>query len=321
MSKNAVKPPAASAALPVVSPSQCVRPGSLKCTCGSSPPGRTCRPRASISSRAPSSSGATAAISAVGDADVARRRRGRSDRAREPRRRVDRQRHVGLGHRLIGVVADAAGAAHEQHRDVGVAAPASPRRARRRWAAAGPACRSRRPPRRRARPARACTASRAGAEIGDQATPISRRCRDPAVIARSSAVAASRTASSWWRMSSVTSARPGITLTRAVRDVELADRRHQPRLRAGHALGGEHELGRGGERVAAQVHRRRPGVRGVAGEGEVEAALAGDRRDHAERQALGVEHRALLDVDLEVGARRRVVTAARPARRRAPRPA
>ena len=72
MSKNAVKPPAASAALPVSSPSQCVRPGSLKCTCGSSPPGNTCSPRASSSSRAPSSSGLDRRDHAVDHADVGR---------------------------------------------------------------------------------------------------------------------------------------------------------------------------------------------------------------------------------------------------------
>ena len=54
MSKNAVKPPAASAAVPVSRPSQCVRPGSLKCTCGSRPPGKTCRPVASSSWPPPS---------------------------------------------------------------------------------------------------------------------------------------------------------------------------------------------------------------------------------------------------------------------------
>jgi hypothetical protein len=39
----------------------------------------------------------------------------------------------------------------------------------------------------------------------------------------------------------------------------------------------------------------------MALEDEVEPALARDRRDHAERQAFGLEHRSLLDVDLEVG--------------------
>jgi hypothetical protein len=62
MSKNAVKPPAASAAVPVSSPSQCVRPGSLKCTWGSRPAGKTCRPVASSSVFAPSSSGPIPAI-------------------------------------------------------------------------------------------------------------------------------------------------------------------------------------------------------------------------------------------------------------------
>src|SRR5215471_3324271 len=52
MSTTQVVPPAEAASLPVAKPSQSVRPGSLKCTCTSTQPGRTCRPCASISSRA-----------------------------------------------------------------------------------------------------------------------------------------------------------------------------------------------------------------------------------------------------------------------------
>ena len=50
MSKKHVPPPAANAAEPVAMPSHSVRPGSLKCTCGSITPGKMCRPVASISS-------------------------------------------------------------------------------------------------------------------------------------------------------------------------------------------------------------------------------------------------------------------------------
>ena len=44
MSTAQVTPPTASAAVPVAMPSHSVRPGSLRCTCGSTPPGSTCRP-------------------------------------------------------------------------------------------------------------------------------------------------------------------------------------------------------------------------------------------------------------------------------------
>ena len=229
--------------------------------------------------------------------------------------------HVVRLDRLVGVVADAARAAHEQHRDVGDA-----RHRHRVVAGAARQLAHRSTP--VAATASATRSTSAGVHgvarlLGDRRPAprrSPRRCGDlgrrpPA--ARS--IAASRTASSWWRMSSVTSARARDHVDRAVRDVELADRRDQPRLRAGDALGGEHELGGRGGGVAAQVHRRRAGVAGVAREGEVEAALAGDRGDDAERQALGLEHRALLDVDLEVGARRRRRRAARRARPRSPR--
>jgi hypothetical protein len=63
MSTAVVVPPAASARVPVSKPSHAVRPGSLRWTWASTTPGRTCRPVASISSRADSSSaGATAAM-------------------------------------------------------------------------------------------------------------------------------------------------------------------------------------------------------------------------------------------------------------------
>ena len=49
MSKKHVPPPAAKAAVPVSNPSHSARPGSLKCTCGSTTPGKTWSPVASIS--------------------------------------------------------------------------------------------------------------------------------------------------------------------------------------------------------------------------------------------------------------------------------
>ena len=65
----------------------------------------------------------------------------------------------------------------------------------------------------------------------------------------------------------------------------------------------ERELGRTGERVAPLVHRRRAGVRGLAAPGDP-VALDAERAEHrAERQVQRLEHRPLLDVELEVGGR------------------
>ena len=132
MSKNAVKPPAASAALPVSRPSQWVRPGSLKCTCGSRPPGSTCRPTGvELLATAARELGLDGGDRAVEHADVRGHRSGRRDHrpaahdqvehrpSTEARRRFDRQSDVVQGDRFVRVMADAARAADEQHRRVG----------------------------------------------------------------------------------------------------------------------------------------------------------------------------------------------------------
>ena len=63
------------------------------------------------------------------------------------------------------------------------------------------------------------------------------------------------------------------------------------------------ELRCAGERVAALVHRRRAGVRRLAAECH-EMALDAEGAEHdAERQVEGLQHRPLLDVELEVGRR------------------
>ena len=63
----------------------------------------------------------------------------------------------------------------------------------------------------------------------------------------------------------------------------------------------ELELRRAGQRVAPLVHRRRAGVRGLAAEGDL-VPLDPERPEHdAQRQAHRLEHRPLLDVQLEVG--------------------
>src|SRR5215218_7825446 len=94
----------------------------------------------------------------------------------------------------------------------------------------------------------------------------------------------------------------------------LDDRRHDPGPRH-HAAGGadravadlardvadvERELRGAGERVAAPVHRRRPGVRGLAAPRDPRALDAERPEHHPERQVQRLEHRPLLDVQLEV---------------------
>ena len=89
-------------------------------------------------------------------------------------------------------------------------------------------------------------------------------------------------------------------------DARLADDAARPcRRRRRRSLGDvpnlERELGGAGERIAPRVHRRRAGVRGLAGPGDV-VALDAERAQHdADRQIQRLEHRALLDVQLEVG--------------------
>ena len=65
----------------------------------------------------------------------------------------------------------------------------------------------------------------------------------------------------------------------------------------------ELELRGAGEGVAALVHRRRAGVRGLAAERDRVALDAEGAEHDAERQVERLEHRPLLDVELEVGRR------------------
>src|SRR5206468_2824633 len=74
MSIAVVTPPAASALVPRAKPSQWVRPGSSRCTWGSIPPARTCKPVASISSSAIPST--ASAISTMTPSSTARSRTG-----------------------------------------------------------------------------------------------------------------------------------------------------------------------------------------------------------------------------------------------------
>ena len=66
----------------------------------------------------------------------------------------------------------------------------------------------------------------------------------------------------------------------------------------------ERELGRAGERVAPRVHRRRAGVRRLAAPREPRPLDAEGAEHDSERQAQRLEHRPLLDVQLEI--RRRI---------------
>ena len=98
----------------------------------------------------------------------------------------------------------------------------------------------------------------------------------------------------------------------------LDDRGHDPRP-ADHAARGadravaglprdlaevERELRRACERVAALVHRRRAGVRGLPAPDHAVALDAEGAEHRAERKVERLEHRPLLDVQLEVGGRR-----------------
>ena len=70
--------------------------------------------------------------------------------------------------------------------------------------------------------------------------------------------------------------------------------------RATRSTASTHSAARG-ERVAPQVHRHGAGVAGRAAQRDAQAREAVDRRHHADRQAFGLEHRPLLDVQLGVG--------------------
>ena len=66
------------------------------------------------------------------------------------------------------------------------------------------------------------------------------------------------------------------------------------------ALQRERHLGGAGKRVVAQRHRHRAGVAGLAGHRDAHAALPDDAGDDAERLVLRLQHRPLLDMDLDI---------------------
>ena len=86
-------------------------------------------------------------------------------------------------------------------------------------------------------------------------------------------------------------------------DLDQAHRAHgRRRVRQGDLVDAlDHARGTQ-ERVLAQVHGRGAGVGVLAGDGDLVPAHALHALDHADHLALGLEDRALLDVQLEQGA-------------------
>ena len=92
-------------------------------------------------------------------------------------------------------------------------------------------------------------------------------------------------------------------------DVDRAGRCLDPADGADHAVLGmlardlfqrQRHLGGAGERIVPQIHRHGAGVAGLAGHRDAQPALADDAGDDAERLALRLQHRPLLDVHLDV---------------------
>jgi hypothetical protein len=104
----------------------------------------------------------------------------------------------------------------------------------------------------------------------------------------------SRPARSGARASTLIRARPGTTL-----DLDLSDRCDRAGNPARSRADSEHGLGGGDERVLATLHRRRAGVPRPAFEHELAPRIADDPGDDSERGACALEHRPLLDVQLE----------------------
>ena len=121
----------------------------------------------------------------------------------------------------------------------------------------------------------------------------------------------------------------GNDVGRARPGFETPDSRHEIRLATRALLDREHHLGRRGQRVTAQVHRRCARVAGDAVDADLEPRCAVDRGHDAKRQPLRLQARALLDMRLDEGGdalaregtravrdRRRRLSAPRASRRR-----
>ena len=103
-------------------------------------------------------------------------------------------------------------------------------------------------------------------------------------------------------MSSVKVALPGMTLgapgSTSI-DPTVAD---QALVRASHGtvLDRQDHLGRRRQRILAQRHRHGAGMAGMAGDRDPKPAGTVDRGDDADRQLELLEHRPLLDMDLDI---------------------
>ena len=89
--------------------------------------------------------------------------------------------------------------------------------------------------------------------------------------------------------------------------IDHADRRDHVRRRLCETLDRQHHLGGGSETVAAHGHRHGTGVSGATIHDNLEAARAVDRRDDADRLIGALEHRPLLNVNLNETERRGAV--------------
>ncbi len=81
---------------------------------------------------------------------------------------------------------------------------------------------------------------------------------------------------------------------------QIADGGHHARRRQSHPLHLADPLCRPRDGIVAQPHRRRAGMTGPAGKGDLRAGLAGDRLHYPERPIFAFQQHALLDVELEV---------------------
>ena len=93
----------------------------------------------------------------------------------------------------------------------------------------------------------------------------------------------------------------GDDVGRARPGVDAADGGDQVGVRGAEALDAHDHLGGGRQRIAAKAHRHRAGVAGEPAHRDDQADGAVDGRDGRARVALVVEHRPLLDVQLQIG--------------------
>ena len=309
MSTNVVPPPAASARLPVAAPSHSVRPGSLKCTCTSTTPGKTSRPRSVDLARAlqpdrgptstirPPSTARSASTQTVGchEAAASHYEVGHDRLRATPSKNSSPAPSAAatslFEHSLVGMMADAARRSQEEHRrrhasgdDHRVVAGAA-RHAVHECAASldGP----REDPGERGRPS-ASTAWSSVHVTCDAADPGAQRSPRPVPSRRSTA--ARRDPVVGMPHVEAREAAAGNDIARARLDVDPADRRHETGRGLRRRLDLENPLRRARQRVAAAGHRRRAGMIGRTGETDV--ALESDRRSSRRCRAAGRVRRA-----------------------------